>query len=215
MWYVSDDQVGGIVFALVGFLVYDFAGFFVFKEIEDNVKAAVVGGAANRGVLFKGMDIKEISMPDDVREKIMARWSGPLERELRIREAETNRETMIVESEGRARSIEHLDRVKLASSARMAQIVDELAKTLPKFENEAAAYGFLRLVRDLASRIGQDETSAMYELEMLREWLHGGVAERSASPGPMPAGLQILPSSPMTALQDGVKDAGSETNEGS
>ena len=92
---------------------------------------------------------------------MMERWAAPLERELKIREAETNREAMIVESEGRARSIEHLDRVKLASSARMAQIVEELAKTLPEIKDEAVAHGFLRLVRDLAARIGRDEASAI------------------------------------------------------
>lgn len=162
----------------------------VIKQIEDKVKASVSGAA--RGVLFRGIDIKEIAMPDDVRKKMMERWAAPLDRDLKIREAEAQREIMIVKSEGRARSIEQLDRVKLASSARMVSIVEDLARRL-QMEDENTAFSFLSLVRELASRIGQDEDSASYALGVLERTMQMGAPEKSGGVGHGPMSIRTVP----------------------
>jgi regulator of protease activity HflC (stomatin/prohibitin superfamily) len=175
------------------------------KQIEKKVKDSI--DASWRGVLFRGIDIQEISMPPEVREKWLQRWAAPADRELSIRAAEAQREIMIVESEGRARSIEQLDRVKLASSARMAQIVEELAKTLPAIKDEAVAYGFLRLVRDLAVRLGRDEESAITELEILREW-QGGLSERRLPTGASSLGMHVAPPPALAAPQNEGDESG-------
>jgi hypothetical protein len=98
-------------------------------------------------------------MPPKVHKKWLERWAAPADRDLKIREAEAEREATIVKSEGRARSIEQTDRVKLQSSSRMVEIVEELAKTLPEMQNAAVASSFLELVRELARHIGRDETA--------------------------------------------------------
>jgi len=169
----------------------------VIKAIEREVKERF--DASWAGVHFKSFDILDIQVPEAVVERMQRLLTARVDNQLRIREAEAEREVMILRSEGRARSIEQLDRVKLASSARMASIVEELAKTLPKIDSEAVADGFLGLVRDLAQRIGQDESSAEHELKILREWLQGSVLEKPLHASPTPVFTQPVPRSALPA----------------
>jgi regulator of protease activity HflC (stomatin/prohibitin superfamily) len=182
------------------------------KRIEDGVKAKVSG--AGKGVLFKGMDIKHISMPKEVRDQWLRRWAAPVDRDLMIREAEAERERMIVESEGRARSIEQLDRVKLQSSARMVRIVEDLARTLPQMRNEAVAFSFLNLVRELAGRIGQDEASAEYAMDAMKRAFPGIEIEKpyiqESPPMSLPSGYRTTIGAQPSAAGQPVEDEENE-----
>jgi regulator of protease activity HflC (stomatin/prohibitin superfamily) len=165
----------------------------VIKEIEDKVNAAV--NTSSAGVLFKRIDIREIEMPDDIRAQIRKRWAAPIEGDVKIREAEAERDAMIRRSEGVARSIEQEETIRLAASTNMLKVVEELAKILPDMENERVAYGFVSIVRDLLGRIAGDERAAIRVLRELRVFMQSPIDEvpalRPSSPLTIPA--EVMP----------------------
>jgi regulator of protease activity HflC (stomatin/prohibitin superfamily) len=165
----------------------------VIKEIEDKVKKAVDRSGA--GVLFKGLDIRGIKMPDDIRGQIQKRWSAPIEMEVKIREAEAEREAMIRLSEGRATSMKREEDTRLAASVNMLKVVRELAEILPDMENERVAYGFVSIVRDLLGRITGDEHAAIRVLRELRIFMQNPPDEVRvlAPPSPLTIPAEATP----------------------
>jgi regulator of protease activity HflC (stomatin/prohibitin superfamily) len=136
------------------------------KAIEDQVKARF--NPAGSGVLFRSFDIKEVKVPDDVRERMLKRWTMPVDLEIKVQEAQTERDAMIARSEGRAQSIERLEGIRLVAYDRMIEVIRKLVSILPPMDREQAVSGFISVVQQLTGRIGQDESVTMRYIEAMQ-----------------------------------------------
>ena len=81
---------------------------------------------------------------------------------------------------GAAESIRQVENAKLDASSNMVNVIEELANKLPRMDSERVAFGFLGIVRDLATRIGEDERSAIQLLRALRVFM-----QQPADEGPL------------------------------
>jgi len=124
--------------------------------------------ASRVGVQYRGMDIRTIEPPEDVKQQFVERWKAPLEGQVAIQRAQVERDVLIELSEGRARSLERLEGVRLQARARMIQVVQELINTLPYIEQDQVMAGFTSVFEQLTSRIGQDESVAMRYSETMQ-----------------------------------------------
>jgi regulator of protease activity HflC (stomatin/prohibitin superfamily) len=138
----------------------------VIQEIE--AKVVEMYNPVNAGVWFKGCDIREIKMPEEVEERVRQRWTARVERELKIAEAEAERDAMLHWSEGRARALAQIEEVKLRARTRMAQMIGEMVDGLTRIDQESVAMSFVNVVQELTNRVGQDETVAMRYIDAMQ-----------------------------------------------
>lgn len=148
--------------------------------------------ADSSGVWFKGIDIQEISVPDDVRERMLKRWTAPVERGLKLQEALAERDAIIALSEGRAQAIERVESVRLAVRDRMVAVIQKLVQTLPPMDQERVVLGFISVVQELTNRVGQDDTVAMRYIEAMQDIVQSEgpksfvITPPAPSPGALP-----------------------------
>jgi regulator of protease activity HflC (stomatin/prohibitin superfamily) len=174
----------------------------VIKEIEDKIVEMFTPSAASGGVWFKGVDIRKIAMPPDVEEQVRAKWKARFERELRIARAETERDVLVLESEGRAQALERLEGVKLDARSRMAHMMSGLVDALTKIEKEPIALSFISIMHELTNRVGQDETVATRYIEAMQAVIQSDGA-KSFVITPPTAAPGFMPSPPAPTLQSG------------
>jgi regulator of protease activity HflC (stomatin/prohibitin superfamily) len=179
------------------------------KEIEDKVSERY--DRSGSGVWFKGMDIKEVRVPPDVHERMLKRWTTPVDLGLKIEEAKTERDVMIERSKGRAESLERLEGVRLSARIKMVQVIEKLVNMLPEMNREQAVWAFVSVIHELTNRVGEDELSAMRYIEAMRAFLRGGGFRDLALPLPdSPPGMLSQP--PRPQLSQGHKEQ-EENNE--
>lgn len=143
----------------------------VVKQIEDQVKEAIGENPSSKGLVFNGISIKKIEMPKDVRRAMVERWAAPIRRDVKLKEAETKRLEMVVESRGRAELIQRVEEARMASSDKWVGIIESLRNVLPEMENERVALQFVSVVRELLGRIGESETADQKRLNRLQRFL--------------------------------------------
>jgi regulator of protease activity HflC (stomatin/prohibitin superfamily) len=146
----------------------------IVRRIEEQVSQRF--DPSRYGVTYRGMDIRHIEVPEDVRAQMVRRWKASQEWKLRVQEAIAEREALIKLSEGRAQALGKLEQAKLSARANMAKMVSRIVDDLVKIDKEPLALSFANLVRELTQRIGQDEQVAMRYIEAMQAVIE--------SPGP-------------------------------
>lgn len=163
------------------------------------------------GVAYRGMDIRHIDVPEDVREQMVRRWKAAQEWKLRVQEAIAEREALIKLSEGRAQALGKLEQAKLSARTNMAKMVSGILDTLVKIEKEPVALSFANLVRELTERIGQDEQVAMRYIEAMQAVINSSGAKSFVINPPYPgAGSAPLLVPPPEGGPGGGEGAGDE-----
>jgi hypothetical protein len=139
-------------------------------------------------------------MPPEVEERVLAKWTARVERELKVADAETERQVMIELSEGRARSLARLEGVRLDARASMGRVIEDLVGTLSKIDQEHLALSFMSVVQELTNRVGQDETVAMRYIEAMQAIVHSEGSKSFVITPPTPA-AGLMPSPPAPSLR--------------
>lgn len=159
------------------------------------------------GVWFKGIDIREIRIPEDVDKQWIKRWQAPIASQLRVREAEAERDAMLVTSEGRAQSLERIEGARLKArtetvKAILGQVLDELNKV----QNEDVLRGVIRIVQYMTTEVARDEEMALRYVEAMQKVIgsegsktliispptRGGQMPASLGPGMSRSGMRRL-----------------------
>ena len=156
----------------------------VIKEIEDEVKKRF--NPYTQGVWFKGIDIREISMPEEIEKEVIRRWTARVDRELRVEAAMADRDAMIAWSEGRAKAFEQLRDAKVDAWTEVARNVIDILRLLEKAGRKEAALDFVSAVQSITQWIAQDESIAVRYIE----------AMQSVIQTPGPKGIIITPPTP-------------------
>jgi regulator of protease activity HflC (stomatin/prohibitin superfamily) len=166
----------------------------VVQSIEDEVKNRFAPAAS--GVWFKELDIREISMPEELEEKIKQRWAARVERELKIAGAEAERDAMFALSEGRADSLRQLEGVRLIARSNLVDAIQIIASKLPPETRNQVIMGCIDMFQGLAQRAGQDETVAMRYIEAMQAFVQspGPKSFVITPPNPSPGFLPSAPS---------------------
>jgi regulator of protease activity HflC (stomatin/prohibitin superfamily) len=145
----------------------------VIRRIEEAVKERLdLKGA---GVLFRGMDIRSVQAPDEVR----ALWH-------KVDEADAQREALLKLSEARVQSLTDLEKARLGARIDMARLLDGLADKLAGIEPETVAQSLIQMIRELINRVGEDEAVAMRYVQAL-EALVQSPGDKSIHIAPPPA----------------------------
>jgi hypothetical protein len=140
----------------------------VVQQIVDKVQESIGQRDLSRGVIFGGIFVIDITVPEKTLEAMQARWAAPIKTSVQIREAEANREAAIVESKGKADSIREIQAARLTTSRSWLEVVEALRRALPEMDNELVAYEFVRLVRDLLIEDSEDQEQALGRLIAIR-----------------------------------------------
>jgi len=163
----------------------------IVRRIEEQVGERF--DASRFGVAYRGMDIRHIDVPEDVREQMVRRWKAAQEWKLRVQEAIAEREALIKLSEGRAQALGKLEEVKLSARTNMARMVSGILDTLVKIDKEPVALSFANLVRELTERIGQDEQVAMRYIEAMQAVINSSGTKSFLIHPPYPGAGSALP----------------------
>ncbi len=166
-------------------------------ELEVNKRFSAVGA----GVWFKGLDISEVVMPADVREQMLKRWTTPMAGQVKIKEAEAERDAMIALSDGRARSLARIEEEKAKARDRMIAVINDLVQVLSNSGRQEIISSFTRVIRELTERVGQDEVVAMRYIEAMQSMVEsdGNKSFVVAPPHTAPGALLSPPSADLKA----------------
>ena len=148
------------------------------------------------GVQYKGMDIRTIKPPKDVKQQFVERWKAPMEGQVAIQRAQAERDVLIELSEGRARSLERLEEVRLEARRSMAKVVSGLIDQMQVTDKAKMVAGFTSVFEQLTTHIGQDESVAMRYIETMQAIMttEGPKSFIITPPNPSPG---LLPAPPV------------------
>lgn len=136
-------------------------------RIEQEVKKRVDMSGA--GVMFKGIDIREITIPDDVDRQWIKRWQTPIAGRLRVQEAEAERDALVETSKGRAESLRRVEDARTAARTRaVTEIVRPLLDQLNQAENEGVVRGLVDIMRYVTTEVARDEEMALRYVEAMQ-----------------------------------------------
>ena len=151
------------------------------KRIEDLVRERF--NPFTQGVWFKGIDMREIRMPEEIEKEVIKRWTARVERELRIEAAKTDRDAMIALTEGRTSAFKQLQGAKAEAWTGVARDVLRMLDVLEEKGQEEIALDFVSTVQRITQWIAQDESVAIRYIE----------AMKSVIQTPGPKGIVITP----------------------
>jgi regulator of protease activity HflC (stomatin/prohibitin superfamily) len=140
-------------------------------QMEKEIKEAIGEGPAAKGIVAGGIGIREINPPEEMRKAMLARWAAPLQGAVLRQKAEDARDRLIVQTEGQARSFERIEKARRDASSQWAPIIADLQAVLPQVDNDLAVLEFVRMVRDLLSRIGRDQNADRRRLTALQRMM--------------------------------------------
>jgi regulator of protease activity HflC (stomatin/prohibitin superfamily) len=141
----------------------------IVKEIGEAVKKQ---RSYTQGIVPGRISITEIELPGGMRKDLLERWAAPLRTEIQLQRARDQREALIIESQGRAKSFENVEEARRKSSDQWKDVIANLGRVaLPKHSNDLVVLEFVRMVRELISRIGSDESVDQQQVEVLRRWM--------------------------------------------
>lgn len=172
----------------------------IVRAIEQQVQEAFA--PINGGVWFKGLDIREITMPPEVEAQVLQDWTSRAERERKVLEAEAERDAIIALSEGQADALQRTESVKLRARRAMGRIIGNMIEDLQNVNSQPVAMSFISVVQELSNRVGQDETVAMRYIEAMRAIIQSeGPKSFVITPPTQAPGF--MPSPPAPSVQPG------------
>jgi len=181
----------------------------IVKQIEEKVKEAIGDKPSGRGLVFGGIGISDIQIPEDVRDVVLQRWKAPIERVVKLGAAETKRQEVVVESQGRAEKISRIEEARMATSDKWLGIIEALQNVLPDMKNERIAFQYVQIVRDLLDRIGDDEAADARRILRLRRLMQdeqemraGRMSRDEVGDGASPALPEVTEPKNETSTQD-------------
>jgi regulator of protease activity HflC (stomatin/prohibitin superfamily) len=133
----------------------------VIREIENAVNERY--NPAVMGVKYGGIDIQDISMPEEIEKRVIKRWTARVERELRVAEAEAERDAMIQLSEGRAHSF----KTKASTWEEVAKQVITMLQVWEESGQRETALNFIGVVQGITQWVGEDQSVAMRYVEAM------------------------------------------------
>jgi len=163
------------------------------RRIEEEVQKRF--NASWAGVQFKMIDIQAIHPPADVHDRLLRRWTTAVERKIKLKDAETEREAMIERSRGRAGALDIVDRAQWAARNRMVNTVNQLLTALSSTGNSQIALSFVSVIEELTKRVGEDEMVTMQYIEAMRAIVQSEGPKSFVITPPTPA-PGMLPSPP-------------------
>jgi regulator of protease activity HflC (stomatin/prohibitin superfamily) len=167
------------------------------QDVIENYDPAVLGAA------YLAIDIRQIDVPDDIREQLVRRWKAPLERQVRLVQARAEREALVELSEGRAQALDKLEGAKLSARANMARMVTKIIDDMVQQHQGPVAVGFVDLVRELSERIGQDEQVALRYIEAVQAVIEGEGVKSFVFNPPYSGPAAVPPPSPPSSAGEG------------
>jgi regulator of protease activity HflC (stomatin/prohibitin superfamily) len=135
------------------------------KAIEDEVKRRF--NPAWAGVRLIGFDILQVAMPKEVRERMIQRWTVPVDRQLQIEQARAERDVLIERSAGRARSLAQLEQARHRSWQDVIDMVSTLLRLLDGAGNPQVAINFISVIQELTRWAGEDESVTARYIEAM------------------------------------------------
>jgi regulator of protease activity HflC (stomatin/prohibitin superfamily) len=166
----------------------------VLKQIEDAVKEQVGERPSSMGIVFGGIGITDIVVPEDMDKALRERWAAPIKREVLIGEAQAEVDAQVVTTGGRIEKISRLEETRLDATDKWVGILERLKEVLPEMSNERVAYQFVSVIRDLLSRVGVDERDDLKRLIEFQRLLVGEVdRHRGVEYMPVPRFIEVEP----------------------
>jgi regulator of protease activity HflC (stomatin/prohibitin superfamily) len=172
----------------------------VIKEIENEVKKRF--DPSDGGVWFKGIDIREITMPEEMEQQLQQRWTSRIKRQIKIVEAAAESRAMIERSKGRSISLAATERVKSRALAAMVSTLQQMLNALTATGSQQIAVSFVNVIQELSSRIGQDESVALRYIDAMQGIMQSE-GPKSFVITPPTAAPGFMPSPPTPTLQSG------------
>ncbi len=182
----------------------------VVRRIEEEVNKRF--NTAGAGVWFKGIDIRTITPPDDIMAKLRERWIARVERELKVAEAEAERDAMIHLSDGRVHSLKQLEDVRSGARKDLLKTIHALLRTLDKSGNEQIVLGFIQVVQHLTQLVGRDDTVSLRYIQAMQAVMKSPgpksfiITPPTPAPGAMPTPPQPTPQTLITTTREKDKD---------
>lgn len=139
----------------------------VLRKMEEEVGRQFVPAWA--GVKYNGFDIMQVSMTDDVRERLVKRWTQPVDMTLMVQEARHKAQAVTAESEGRARALERMGMARSRAWETASEMMLKLMEALDKAGHKEKAWEFVNVIRQLTVWAGQDDTVAMNYIEAIQQ----------------------------------------------
>ena len=136
------------------------------REIE--LKVNKLFNPAWAGVMFKGLDILEVTMPEEVKERMMKRWTTPVDRLVKVEEARAEAEAITERSKGQAMALRTMEKIKAGARQDMVRMIDDLLDTLTQSGRDQVAINFVSVIEELTRRVGQDESTAVRYIETMQ-----------------------------------------------
>ena len=171
----------------------------VVQEIEDEVRQRF--DPSPGGVWFERFDMREISMPKELEEKVMERWTARVERELQLERAKTERQALIEVSEGRAKAIERVEEVRSTARIDIAKVIKALVDEVTGISQEHVALSFISVIQELTNRVGQDEMVAMRYIDAMQAIVESEGPKSFVITPPAP-GFMLSPPAPTVQPTD-------------
>jgi regulator of protease activity HflC (stomatin/prohibitin superfamily) len=166
------------------------------RHIEDQVKDRFKTEWA--GILFGGLDIRGIEMPDEIEQQLHQRWLAGVARQLRIAEAEAEGRAIEAISDARTRALNERELVKYGILRKLAENLESLLNVLSDRDSEIAI-SFISVIQQLTSRIGQDESVAMRYIDAMQAIVRSEgpksfvITPPTPSPGYLPSAPPPMP----------------------
>ncbi len=139
----------------------------VLRKMEEKVGEQFVPAWA--GVKYNGFDIMQVKMNDDVRERLVKRWTQPVDMTLMVQAARHKAQAVAAESEGRARALERMGAARSRAWETASEMMLKLMEALDKAGHKQKAWDFVNVIRQLTVWAGQDDTVAMNYIEAIQQ----------------------------------------------
>lgn len=147
------------------------AGFFqtdqrVIAEIEKRANEVLEQLCPNWGVKYKGVDLRVIEMPDEVRERMLEVWETEWKNRIKLEEARTDRKAMVQEARGKAETIARIERIRAETRDDLVSQMEDLAKRLAGLPT-GVRIRFIRVFEQLSRNVVTDDIVATRYIEAL------------------------------------------------
>lgn len=120
------------------------------------------------GVQLRGFDILRVTKPDDVEKRMIKKWTSPVDRDLKVEEARAERDAIIERSQGQARALYRLEKVKAGARQDMVDTVERLLDALTQAGQPQLALNFVSVIQELTKHVGEDEAVTMRYIEAMQ-----------------------------------------------
>lgn len=146
----------------------------IIAEIEDQVKKKLEKAAIGIGVRIGTFDIKSVTMPEEVRERVLQWWEAEWKRKIAVKEAKGERQAMIEKAMGKAWALERLEGVKADARRRMIRQLVNAIEGVDKISDGKTTIRFIHVIEQLSRRMMTDDIIASHYMEVLEAIAESG-----------------------------------------